>query len=282
MEVKQKAFPDKFILLNDFTTCYNDLGTGSVPVIFIHGFPFDKSSWHPQMEFLSDKFRVISYDIRGFGKSTAETQIESIHQFADDLINFMDALNINKAIVCGLSMGGYILLNAISLYPERFYAIVLSDTQCIADSESVKQKRIETISQILAGGFQSFAEEFVKKIFCTETLDTKPELVEKILNTILSTSSITVTKTLNALANRNDMCNSLHQISIPAMIICGSDDVITPPKQSEFLHNSIRGSRTHLINNAGHLTNLEQPGEFNNYLINFISDVLNQMEKSSI
>ncbi len=282
MNVNQETIVEKVIPLNDFSICYNDRGTGSVPVIFIHGFPFDKSSWYPQMEYLSDEFRVISYDIRGFGKSTAGKENESIDLFADDLINFMDALSIRKAIVCGLSMGGYILLNAISRHPERFYAIVLSDTQCNADDEAGKQKRIETISHVLAGGFQSFADEFVKKIFCSDTLKTKPELVKGILKTILSTSTITVTKTLNALANRSDTCNSLQQISVPALIICGSEDIITPPIKSEFLNNSIRGSRIHFIDKAGHLSNLEQPEEFNNHLINFISAVRNQMDNSSI
>jgi len=126
------------IKLNGLTISYDDLGKGAVPIIFIHGFPFDKSSWQPQMEFFKKTNRVIAYDIRGFGKSSSGNEKESIRLFADDLIKFMDGLEITKAIVCGFSMGGYILLNAVCHYPKRFDAIILSDTQCIADSVETK------------------------------------------------------------------------------------------------------------------------------------------------
>src|SRR5436190_14766841 len=108
---------DISITINGITISYDDLGVGQVPIIFIHGFPFDKSSWQPQVEHLKSSHRVIAYDIRGFGKSTSDTETASITLFADDLIEFMDALEINKAILCGLSMGGYIVLNAVRRYP---------------------------------------------------------------------------------------------------------------------------------------------------------------------
>ncbi len=102
------------IHVNGVTLCYDDLGDGAVPILFIHGFPFDKSSWQPQVKFLKSKRRVIAYDIRGYGKSTEGNEKVSMDLFADDLVNFMDALRIEKAVVCGLSMGGYILLTAIT------------------------------------------------------------------------------------------------------------------------------------------------------------------------
>ena len=129
------------ISVNGATICYDDFGTGALPVIFLHGFPFDKSSWQPQMEFLRNTYRVIALDIRGFGKSTSGNETKSMSLFADDLIKFMDGLEIDKAIVCGLSMGGFILLNAANRFPERFKALVLCDTQCIADSPEAKEKR---------------------------------------------------------------------------------------------------------------------------------------------
>ncbi|MBK5286416.1 MAG: alpha/beta hydrolase, partial [Bacteroidia bacterium] len=113
METMLTTGADININLNDITICYDDFGKGVIPILFIHGFPFDKSSWQPQMEFLKNTHRVIAYDIRGFGKSTAGDKKISISLFADDLIKLMDALELQKAIVCGLSMGGYILLNAV-------------------------------------------------------------------------------------------------------------------------------------------------------------------------
>ena len=247
---------------------------GHLPILFIHGFPFDKSMWQPQLDFFKSRHRVIAYDIRGFGKSTAGIEKVSISLFADDLIKLMDALQINKAVVCGLSMGGYILLNAVNRYPERFEAIILSDTQCIADSPEAKEKRYTTIRQIVADGLTDFAEDFVKNIFCKDSLSDKKELVEKIKKVILSTETLTITRTLSALAQRREMCSSLKEIKVPALIMCGKEDTVTPPDQSQFLQCNIANSRLYSIEKAGHMSNLEQPDEFNQHITNFISDLM--------
>ncbi len=262
---------DIFIKLNDVRICYDDLGSGAVPIIFIHGFPFDKSSWRPQMEFLKETQRVIAYDIRGFGKSTSGKDEQSISLFASDLINFMDALKIHKAILCGLSMGGYILSNAVNKYPDRFKAIILSDTQCIADSPEAKEKRYQVIAKIKEDGISEFTESFIKNAFCAETLENKKEVVEKIRTVILSTLQVSIAGTLSAIAEREETCSSLKAIAIPTLIICGSEDKITPFAQSEFLHSTIANSKLQSIDSAGHLSNLEQPEEFNQRISDFIS-----------
>jgi len=271
METVQPQGKDININLKGVTICCDDFGTGDVPVIFIHGFPFDKSSWQPQMEFLKHTHRVLAYDIRGFGKSTAGEENLSISLFADDLVELMDVLQIDKAVACGLSMGGYILLNAVNRYPERFEAIVLSDTQCIADSAEGKEKRYKTIDQINAEGLTDFAEAFVKNVFCPDSLNTKKELVEKIRNIILTTSPITITGTLKALAQRPEMCSTLNEILIPVLVLCGEEDTVTPLAQAEFLNRNIANSEFGTIDNAGHLSNLEQPDEFNRCLTPFIT-----------
>ncbi|MES2138852.1 MAG: alpha/beta fold hydrolase [Bacteroidota bacterium] len=258
------------VKINDAEICYDDFGESTIPVIFIHGFPFNKSSWKPQMDFLKSSCRVIAYDIRGFGKSTAGDEKPSINLFADDLIQMMDVLQIKKAIVCGLSMGGYILLNAINRYPERFHAIILSDTQCIGDSTEAKEKRYKTIKQIETDGLTDFAAGFIKNVFCQESLNNKKELVEEIKNIILSTKLETVAGTLVALAQRHEKCFSLNEISIPALILCGKEDIVTPPVQSEFLHTHIKNSKFYSLDNAGHMANLEQADEFNKLVNDFI------------
>ena len=192
METLHAIGKDININLNGVTICYDDFGVGEIPIIFIHGFPFDKSSWQPQMEFLRKTHRVIAYDIRGFGKSTSGQDEQSIRLFADDLVNFMDALEINKAIVCGLSMGGYILLNAVYRYANRFQALVLSDTQCIADPAEIKEKRYDAIAQVIAGKLKDFTDGSIQTVFCPESLEMKKELVEKIRNIILTTSPLTI------------------------------------------------------------------------------------------
>ena len=131
--------------VNNLTLAYNDVGEGDTPVILLHGFPFDKSMWKEQLKSLKSSNRAIAIDIRGFGNSTDEESVLSIDLFGDDLIAFMDKLNIEKAIICGLSMGGYIALNVITRFPKRFEALILCDTQCTADTAEGKEKRYATI-----------------------------------------------------------------------------------------------------------------------------------------
>lgn len=264
---------DLFIEVNDIKVCYNEGGKGENSIIFIHGFPFDKLMWQPQLDLFSKNYRVIAYDIRGFGKSTIGSAQGSINLFADDLVNFMDGLEIKKAIVCGLSMGGYILLNAIIRYPQRFKAIILSDTQCIADSFEAKEKRKKAILQIVAGKINEFAMGFIANIFSDETKRTKEEVVEKIKTTILSTRAEAVTSTLSVLAEREDLCSSISQIEVPTLIICGEKDVVTPVEQAEYLFDTIPNSQLKIIENAGHMSNLEKPDEFNMHIVDFLSGI---------
>jgi len=279
MEAIQKTGHDLYMKLNGVATCYDDLGTG-FPIIFIHGFPLDKSTWQPQMEFLSKTNRVIAFDLRGFGKSTPRKEKVTIASFADDLIIFMDNLGIKKAIVCGLSMGGYILINAINRYPERFEAIVLSDTQCTVDSPDEIEIREKKIQQIKLIGLTEFADDTIKHIFCKNTLKTKKELVEKIAYLILSTSVIAISGALTAMAKLKEMYSTLNKIEVPTLIICGKEDTVTPTAQSEFLNNNIKNSKLVIIENAGHLSNLEQPEEFNVHLRNFVAEVVEKKSKS--
>jgi 3-oxoadipate enol-lactonase len=259
------------IHVNDATICYDDFGKGAIPILFIHGFPFDKSSWQPQMEHLKNKYRVIAYDIRGFGISTTGNEKASIDLFADDLIKLLDVLQLDKVIACGLSMGGYILLNAVNRYPGRFEAIILCDTQCIGDTSEGKEKRYKTIQQIKAGGLMDFADGFIKNVFCADSLRDKKETIEKIKKVILSTHSDTITDILTALAERSESCSALPEISIPVLILCGKEDVVTPLAQSEFMLSKIKNATLRSIDEAGHLSNLEQPDQFNKHLDDFIS-----------
>jgi pimeloyl-ACP methyl ester carboxylesterase len=184
------------ITVNDITINYEDKGKGNIPIIFIHGFPFNKSMWQPQLDYFMKENRVITYDIRGFGQSTFGTTQHSIAQYADDLILMMNELRIEKAIVCGLSMGGYILLNAAIRYPEKFAGIVLADTQCLADSTFAKEKRFKTMEQIEAGGLFDFANGFVENVLETECYDHIEKIVEYVASLDVLQSKTYVAKEL--------------------------------------------------------------------------------------
>ncbi len=268
---KQTTGYNLSISINDIQLSYDDVGAGAIPIIFLHGYPFDKTMWQGQLDFLVTTNRVIAYDIRGFGKSKDETASLSIDLFVADLQAFMDKLNIERAIICGLSMGGYIALNAVKKFPERFEALILCDTQCIADPIEVKQKRYETIAKIEAEGVTNFNEGFIKGVFHKNSIANKKELVEQLSEVVYANSKHIMKQGLTAIAERSETCSSLNEIKIPVLVICGREDSLTPVVQSEFMHKTINGSKLVIIDEAAHVSNLEQPQVFNKNLDAFVT-----------
>ncbi len=256
--------------INNLNLSYDDVGEGNIPIIFLHGFPFDKSMWAKQLDFFATTNRVIAIDIRGFGKSTDESTPLSIDLFSDDLMLFMNQMKISKAIICGLSMGGFIALNAQARFPDRFEAIILCDTQCIADTIEVKLNRYKTIDEIALNGTLNFNEAFIKKVFCKNSFTNKQEIVTQLRSVVMANPEQIVINGLKALAERSETCSTLSEINIPTLIICGREDEVTPLEQSEFLHTSIKASALHIIDDAGHVSNIEQPEEFNNEISKFL------------
>ena len=259
--------------VNGIAISYKDVGKGNVPIIFLHGFPFEKSMWKGQIDILKDSHRVIAIDLRGFGRSSDEVSALSMDLFGDDLIAFLDKLTIEKAIICGLSMGGYIALNVINRFPERCTALILCDTQCIADSPEVREKREETMEQIKMEGADEFKEKFVKSVFHQDSLVNKIELVESLRTIVFANSKEIINAGLSALAKRAETCSTLDKIRIPTLIICGRQDEVTPLAQSELMHERIRGSVLKIIDDAGHVSNLEQPDQFNKHLLEFVGSL---------
>ena len=260
--------------VNNFDLSYDDLGEGVVPIIFLHGFPFSKSMWQTQLDFLKSSNRVIACDIRGFGNSKDEESVMSMDLFGDDLIQFMDRLNIDKAVVCGLSMGGYIALNVCKRYAERLEALILCDTQCIADSPEGKAKRYKLIDEIALNGTENFTEGFIKNVFHKDSLTGKKEVVEELRKVIVSNSKHVITTGLKALAERSETCSVLNKITVPTLIICGREDKVTTLAQSEFMNQNIEGSILRIIDDAGHVSNLEQADEFNKHLQDFLKKLI--------
>lgn len=270
MNTETKGY-DLTVPVNNFTLSYDDVGEGEIPIIFLHGYPFSKNMWRAQIEFLKPDYRLIACDIRGFGKSTDEKSALSVDLFGDDLILFMDRLHIDKAIICGLSMGGFIALNAMKKFPAHFKALILCDTQCIADTTEVKEKRHSIIKEIEAKGPAEFSEGFLKSVFHKDSLTNKPEVVEQLRSVVFANTPHIITAGLLALAGRAETCSGLSEINVTTLIICGRADEVTPLAQSESMHKNIRGSQLCVIENAGHVSNLEQPTEFNRHLAKFLS-----------
>lgn len=262
---------DLTLRVNDFDLSYDDIGEGKVPIIFLHGFPFDKSMWKSQLDALKATNRVIACDIRGFGQSSDEDTMLSIDLFAEDLIDFMNELRIEKAIICGLSMGGYITLNAARRFPDRFEALILCDTQCNADNDDVKAKRQSAIEGIEENGPAEFNEKFLLSVFHKDSITKKESLVKDLRKVVNANTPNIIINGLNAISQRSETCSVLDKIEVPTLIICGRDDQVTPLTQSEAMHSQIEDSVLRIIENAGHVSNLEQTEDFNTQVIDFLA-----------
>lgn len=253
---------------------YDDHGPEDAPVIiFIHGFPFNKSMWNMQVEALKDNYRVIAYDIRGHGNSAPGIDDFFIELFVNDLLHLMEKLGIEKSILCGLSLGGYIALNAVLKYPDRFDALILNDTQCIADTPEIKENRCIAIIRIRNKGVAQYAEESIKNLFALQSFIKKQNVIATIKEMILNTPKQTLCNTLHALAERKETCTHLDEINIPVLIVVGKEDKITPIAAAQQMHEKIRNSTLKIIPNAGHVSNLENPVEFNFQLVKFLEQV---------
>jgi 3-oxoadipate enol-lactonase len=241
-------------------------------IVFIHGFPFDKSMWDDQSKLLSENHFVVTFDLRGHGKSEVGTGQYLIEFIVDDLIGIMEHLSIEKAVICGLSIGGYVALRTVEREPSRVSGLILCNTKSSADTNLVKLNRANQIKMILAGKKSQFAEDMVRTLFAAESFEKKKEVVEKIISTIKSTDEIALVGTLIALSARMDMTESLAKISVPTLIITGEKDKLATVADAQLMNSKIKNSQFIMIHDAGHLSNLENPEEFNSAMINFLKE----------
>jgi len=259
------------ITVNNHAVSYNDEGPDDAPVIvFIHGFPLNKSMWNAQVEELEYSFRVVTYDVRGHGGSGTGDEDFSIELFVKDLLCLMDALKINKTVLCGLSMGGYIALSAIEKYPKRFNALILCNTSCKADTLEAKSNRIKAIESVKENGAEKFAEENLNNLFAPESFATMKIEIAVVREMIVKTSVQTLCNTLLALSIRSETFSKLQDIKVPVLILVGKKDKITPTSFSHLMHEKIKGSSMYIIDHAGHLSNIENPYEFNEQITKFV------------
>ena len=261
------------VTINGISIEYEVVGprTG-LPVVFIHGFPFSKAMWKPQVEALKKDYYVITYDVRGHGSSDAGDGQYSVEYFVDDLMGLLDHLKISKVVTVGLSMGGYIALRAIERQPDRFRALVLCDTRSEADNNEGRIKRASQARAIKADGMKKFAETFLKAVFYEKTLQSNPLPVDLIKNIIEQSSPLGAAGTLIALAARTDSTPSLYNIKVPTLILVGQHDNLTPPSASHAMKEKIPNAEIHILPDAAHMSNLENTEEFNKYLLSFLKN----------
>jgi 3-oxoadipate enol-lactonase len=248
---------------------YDDAGEGR-PVVFVHGFPHHRKAWAAQLRALAGHSRAIAVDLPGFGESDMPERF-AIDAWANGLARFLDALEIERAIIAGLSMGGYVTLAFWRLHRERVLALVLADTRAGADTEEGKQKRRETIDLARHEGPTAVARALLPGMVGKSTREREPSVVAAMRAMLESTSVDSIVGASEAMMNRPDATSLLATIDVPTLIIVGEEDVLTPPKESRAMHAAIPGSRLEIIPGAGNVSNVERPAAFNQVLTEFIA-----------
>lgn len=256
--------------LNGINLAYDDVGGGPA-VLLIHGFPLSRAMWRPQLgDLVAAGYRVVAPDLRGFGDSDGGDGPYSMELFADDLIALLDHLELQQAVVAGMSMGGYVLFNLLERYPERIKAAVFCTTRCRADDEAARQRRLQLASDVTKFGPQAVADSFHELLFAPTTIEERPKLAAEVYGWMVATASGGLAGGLLAMRERADVTASLARIAVPTLVIAAEQDRACPLEHPRMIASGIAGSRLEVLSGAGHLVNLEQPNQFNLCLLDFL------------
>ncbi len=243
-------------------------------IIFLHGFPFNSSMWHGQVEEFKSKHTIYTPDLRGHRDGPSSSGPWMIAHFADDIKQLIDQNGLKKVILCGLSMGGYVALHFAQKYPQYLSGLVLCDTQAGSDDNIAKDKRYALMMRLQKEGLLGFSNEFSKTVLSDSTLLDKPNIQKKVIDMINTNSSENMAMVAGALASRHDCTSYLNAITCPTLVLVGVEDTVTPVDVNLKLSESIQNSNFKTIEKAGHLSNVEQPEIFNKLLEEFISTKL--------
>ena len=239
-------------------------------LLLVHGFPFDHTMWKHQLAGLGG-WRRIAPDLRGAGASSAPSGGYSVARYAEDLVAVLDELDVHEAVVCGLSMGGYILFELLRRYPARVRAAVLCDTKAEPDDADAKRGRDELIDVTRRHGPGAVAERLVPKLLAPQTLAGQPDVVRHVWEMIRRVPVAGMIGALEALRDRPDSRPTLGTIRVPVLVVGGEEDVIAPRAGMEAMTAAIRGARFVPVPEASHLAPLEQPLAATRALAEFLS-----------
>jgi pimeloyl-ACP methyl ester carboxylesterase len=248
---------------------YDDVGRGPT-VVLLHGYPFNRSMWHEQQALLLDDYRVVTPDLRGHGETSATAVPATMDEMARDVAELLDGIEINRFVLGGLSMGGYVALAFYRRFQFRVRALILADTRPQADTDEGRANREQQALKILEEGMGAIAEDFLKKVLTPATLAERSEVAKRVREMILATNPQGAAAALRGMAARPDQTDFLNDIIAPTLVLVGAEDNITPIADAELMHREISGSRLEIIEGASHLSNIERPAEFNNSLKSFL------------
>jgi pimeloyl-ACP methyl ester carboxylesterase len=250
---------------------YDDVGRGSA-VVFLHAFPLNRVMWAPQTSALAREWRCLTIDTRGFGESPADGPV-GVDRYADDVVAVLDAAGVARAVIVGLSMGGYVAFALWRRAPERVRGLVLADTRAGADVPETRKRRLELIELARSQGVAPVVDRQIVGLLGKTTRERRGEIEDSVRSIATNATVEGIVGALRAMLERPDSTPTLPTVSVPTLIIVGDEDVLTPPKEARVMHAAIAGSRLEVLAQAGHVSSMEQPAAFNAALSAFLRGI---------
>jgi 3-oxoadipate enol-lactonase len=259
------------VALGDVALHVAESGSGR-PLLLVHGFPLDHRMWEHQMAPLAASHRVVAPDLRGFGRSSVTPGVVTMEQMADDLAALLDALRIDEPVVlCGLSMGGYVAWSFFRRHARRLRGLILCDTRAAPDSPDAAHNRLAMAERVLREGTAPLVETMLPRLFGPRAAERCPAAVEAVREAILAAPPAGVAAALHGMARRSDARPLLGAIHVPALLVVGQHDAISPSAEMREMAQAMPDARLVEIADAGHLAPLEQPGDVNRAIGAFLA-----------
>lgn len=242
-------------------------------LLLVHAFPLGAAMWRPQIAAVPDGWRFLAPDLRGFGGACPVPPATSMDAHAGDLVGLLDALGLARAVVCGLSMGGYVAFALHRLASDRIAGLVLCDTRAEADTPEARDNRRAMRDLLGRRGPRVVADLMLPRLLGDTTRRVSPGLADVVRGLVEANAAEGIDAAIEALMSRPDATPQLSGIRIPVLVVAGEEDTLTPIAFHETLRDGIPGARLAVIPGAGHLPNLEQPDAFNAVLHQFLSQL---------
>jgi pimeloyl-ACP methyl ester carboxylesterase len=245
-----------------------ETGTGT-PLVLLHAFPLSSRMWQPQLDELpgpdGSEARILAVDLRGFGGTEPGTDEPSLDLLADDVALLLDRAGIERAVVGGLSMGGYVAMALARRHPDRLSGLLLADTKATADTEQARANRERIAAAVLARDSVALLldEQVPSPLLGKTTAAERPKLVERLRRMVEEASPQAVAWAQRAMAARPASLDVLAELAVPALVVVGEEDAITPVSDAEAMAAVLPDVVLTVIPAAGHLSSLEAPDTFN-------------------
>jgi 3-oxoadipate enol-lactonase len=239
-------------------------------VLLIHAFPLNARMFEPQLALADLGWRVVAPHLRRFEGAADDPPARSVDDYAADAGDLLDALHVERAIVGGVSLGGYVAFAMFRRVPHRFQALLLADTKAEADTPDAVDGRRRMLQLVREKGAGAVADEMIPKLLGETTRASRPEVVDRVRAMVLSNSTDAIADAIGALMTRPDSTPLLPSIQCPTLIVVGEEDTVTPKPLAERMHRAIAASELVTIGQAGHVANMEQAAAFTAALARFL------------